>query len=294
MRFNRLPPLKSLKGFEATARLHSVSKAAQELCLTPPAISHQLQALETSLGIELFTRQGRKLVLTDAGRLLYPYALNALQEVERGVAALAALKDQPPPLIIQTYVTAATRWLGPRIRQLQQSLGFPVQLNSSGVWEFDDQRFDVGLVYLEQPPGDDYCWFPLFPYRLSAVCAPQLRAQAEHALQQGDISQLPFIQVHTEKQHWELWLAQIGIHNYQPQQALSVDTLAISLELSRNGEGISIINGPFAERELAEGSLVPLLSHSIDLGQWGVIYRQDSCKHAQIESFCQWLQTQCP
>ncbi len=72
LNFSKLPPLKALRGFESTARLCSYRKAAKELNLTHPAISHQIQALEKDLGAKLFVREGRQAVLTTEGRTLLP------------------------------------------------------------------------------------------------------------------------------------------------------------------------------------------------------------------------------
>ena len=89
-RFNLrdLPPLKALRGFEAATRHQSIREAAGELCLTPPAINHQIQLIEDALGVQLFAQDGRHVVSTEEGRLLYPYVRAAFESLLEGVEAV--------------------------------------------------------------------------------------------------------------------------------------------------------------------------------------------------------------
>ena len=89
-RFNLrdLPPLKALRGFEAATRHQSIRDAAGELCLTPPAINHQIQLIEETLGVRLFAQDGRHVVSTEEGRLFYPYVRAAFESLIEGVEAV--------------------------------------------------------------------------------------------------------------------------------------------------------------------------------------------------------------
>ena len=88
LEFPKLPPLKALRGFESTARLRSYRKAAEELSLTHPAISHQIRSLEKNLGVKLFVRKGRQAVLTAEGERFYPIAREALEILINGSEAI--------------------------------------------------------------------------------------------------------------------------------------------------------------------------------------------------------------
>ena len=115
----KLPPLNALKGFEVTTRRQSVREAADELCVTHPAISHQLQLLEADLGVALFSREGRKIAPSAEGELLYPYVRKALELLIEGAETVRRARvDQP--LRVQTYVTASVRWLARRIPSFTQ------------------------------------------------------------------------------------------------------------------------------------------------------------------------------
>lgn len=290
IQFRRLPPLNSLKGFESTARLSSASRAAEELHITPPAITHQIQSLEQSLGVELFLRVGRKLILTEAGKTLYPYALQALSEVKNGMQALSNAANKTPPLRIQTYVTAAIRWLAPRISRFQQHHpDIQIKLDSSASWQFDSEQADVGIIFLERPPEEEFCWHPLFPYQLIPTCTPELLARLDGPVNAKSIMDLPLVSVHTEEQHWEMWLESAGISFDKLKRPLTVDTLASALEMALNHEGVVLTNGPFAQRELQQGSLVQPFGHQLVLGHWGVIYRRETLRMQHISSFIAWI-----
>lgn len=290
IQFRRLPPLNSLKGFESTARLNSASRAAEELHITPPAITHQIQSLEQSLGVELFLRVGRKLILTEAGKTLYPFVLQALSEVRSGMQALSNATSETPPLRIQTYVTAAIRWLAPRISRFQQHHpDIQIKLDSSASWLFDSEQADVGIIFLERPPEEEYCWHPLFPYQLIPTCTPKLLTRLDGPINANSIMDLPLVSVHTEEQHWEMWLASAGISFDRLDRPLTVDTLASALEMALNHEGVVLTNGPFAQRELQQGSLVQPFGHKLALGHWGVIYRRDTLRMQHISSFIAWI-----
>ena len=84
----QLPPLKALKGFEAATRHQSIRDAADELCLTHPAVSHQVQLVEDALGVTLFVQEGRHIVSTEEGKVLYPYVRAAFESLLEGVEAL--------------------------------------------------------------------------------------------------------------------------------------------------------------------------------------------------------------
>ena len=95
LNFPKLPPLKALRGFESTARLYSFRKAAEELNLTHPAISHQVQSLEKNLGVKLFVREGRQAVLTPEGERFYPVAREALEILIAAVKRFVVVPANP-------------------------------------------------------------------------------------------------------------------------------------------------------------------------------------------------------
>lgn len=287
----KLPPLNALKGFEATTRRESVREAADELCLTHPAVSYQIQVLEQDLGVQLFSRSGRALVPTEEGRMLYQHVRAALEMLIEGAEAVRRTRADSP-IRVQTYVTASIRWLSRRLPQfLERHPDVRVQLSTCAFeWDFDESSADVGLVYCAEPPGAGYHWAPLFDYELTAVCSPALAASLGPQAKPSDLLQLPLIQIYSEQRNWDAWFESAGLE-YTQRPTLVVDTLAVALEVALQGRGVALANGPFIEDDLASGRLVEPVAHRVKCpGAWGVICRVDSYANERVRSFTDWLE----
>jgi LysR family transcriptional regulator, glycine cleavage system transcriptional activator len=286
----KLPPLKALKGFEATMRRLSVRDAADELCLTHPAISHQIQLIEADLGVPLFSREGRKITPTSAGELLYPYVRRALESLIEG-ADLVRQVSSEQPLRVQTYVTASVRWLAQRIPGfVHEHPGLDVQLNTCAFeWDFDESMGDVGLVYCENPPGDDFCWVPLFDYTLFPVCTPALRARLAANPKPQDLLALPLVGVYTEARSWDIWFESAQVTCTSRPRTVA-DTLAVALEIALQGEAVALVNGPFADEDLRSGRLVRPVAHQLRCqGSWGLICRQEKRDTPRVRAFIDYI-----
>lgn len=288
----KLPPLKALRGFEAATRHQSIREAADELCLTHPAVSHQVQLIEEALGVTLFAQEGRHIVSTEAGRVLYPYVRSAFESLLEGVEAVHR-NALDKPLRVQTYVTASIRWLAKRVPQfLHDHPEVKLTLSTCAVdWDFDDVHADVGLVYCEEVPNPaKYHWEPLFDYALYPVCSPDLLSRMAQPVTIDALMSQPLVAIYTEVQNWETWVNSAG-GPFQPAVPfLMVDTLAVALEMALNGEGIALVNGPFVEQDLASGRLVQPIAHkALCPGAWGLICRKDMKENLRIRTFMDWI-----
>ena len=286
----KLPPLNALKGFEATSRRQSVRDAADELCLTHQAVSYQIQVLEEELGVALFSRSGRSLVPTPEGQLLYKYVRSALEMLIDGAENVRRARADAP-LRVQTYVTASVRWLAQRLPDYSASHPDVSVLLSTCAYDaaFDDTIADVGLVYCEAPPTADYHWVPLFDYELFPVCTPAMAATLGHAPTAASLQQLPLVTVYSEARHWEFWFAAAEVE-FKARPAVLVDTVAVALEIALSGRGVALVNGPFADEDLAAGRLVRPVPGSVKCpGAWGAICRTDAKDNPRIHGFMDWL-----
>jgi LysR family glycine cleavage system transcriptional activator len=288
----RLPPLKALRGFEAATRRQSIRDAADELCLTHPAVSHQVQLIEEALGVALFAQEGRHIVSTEEGRALYPYVRGAFEMLLQGVEAVHR-HALDKPLRVQTYVTASIRWLAKRVPHfLHDHPEIKLTLSTCAVeWAFDDVHADVGLVYCETVPDPaKYHWVPLFEYPLFPVCSPLLLEKMEQPVTIETILEQPLVAIYTEVQNWETWVRSAGLEFQPAAPFLMVDTLAVALEMALDGEGVALVNGPFADQDLAEGRLVRPVTHkAICPGSWGLICRKDMRENLRIKTFMDWI-----
>ena len=288
----QLPPLKALKGFEAATRHQSIRDAADELCLTHPAVSHQVQLIEDALGVALFVQEGRHIVSTEEGKVLYPFVRAAFESLLEGVEEVHR-NALDKPLRVQTYVTASIRWLAKRVPQfLAAHPEVKLTLNTCAVeWEFDDIHADVGLVYCETAPDPSkFHWVPLYEYALFPVCSPAVAQAMGNSPTAQDLMTKPLVAIYTEVQNWQSWFDSAG-SAFQPSAPyLMVDTLAVALEMALNGEGIALVNGPFVDQDLASGRLVQPIAHkAICPGAWGLICRKDMKENLRIRTFMDWV-----
>lgn len=148
----RLPPLNSLRAFEAAARLESFRDAARELHVTPTAISHQIRGLEDKLGVRLFQRQTRRVVLTDQGVLLAAATRDALDRLAEAMAAIGAARSM---LTVSTTAAFAALWLVPKLSGFHA--GHPstdVRIHTSEQPEdLDHGSIDAAIRYLPSAPA---------------------------------------------------------------------------------------------------------------------------------------------
>lgn len=284
----RLPPLKALKGFEAAVRRQSVREAAEELCLTHPAVSHQIQLLESDLGVELFSRDGRSVVPTAAGQLFYRHVRDALDSLIAGAEAVRGSAAKRP-LRIQSYVTASIRWLARRLPAF--SAAHPdialLLTTCAASWEFDELNADVGVLYCEAAPDSQFHWQPLFDYRLVPVASPRLVGSG--GVSATELARLPLISIYTEARNWDAWFEATGVA-YDGSPMIVVDTLAVALEMALAGRGVALMNGPFAGDELAAGTLVKAHPEAVACpGGWGVICRAERYEDRRVRAFVDWL-----
>lgn len=286
----KLPPLNALKGFEAATRRQSVREAADELCLTHPAVSYQIQLLEEDFSVALFAREGRSIVPTPEGRIFYGYARQALELLIQGAETIRGSRHERP-LRVQTYVTASLRWLAPRIPAFSAAHPDIRLLLSTCApdWQFDASLADVGLVYRDSAPGPEYCWVPLFDYRLFPVCGPPLRARLGERPQPKDLLTLPLVTIYSETRQWDLWFESAGVP-YTPNSRLVVDTLALALEFALDGSAVALVNGPFVDPELSSGKLVRPLAHEVQCpGSWGLICRREVRDMPRVAAFIDFM-----
>ena len=290
--FPKLPPLKALRGFESTARLGSYRKAAEELNLTHPAISHQIRALEKNLGVKLFVRKGRRTVLTAEGERFYPIAREALEILINGSEAIRRRSSQST-LRIQTYISVSLRWLThrlPRFRAINPDLQLQL-LSSIHEQDFDEVNADIAMIFCRTPPAGHLHWISLMQPRLFPVCSPGLIGDKKGTLKPVDLLNYPLLTITSEVWQWQDWFDSAGLIDVETHHSISVDSTVIALEMAMDGEGITLVNGPFADNDLKAGRLIrPVKHYAEGLGDWGLVCRKDSLQHPPVRAFMQWLQ----
>lgn len=288
-----LPPLTTICGFESAARKLSHRAAAEELNLTHPAISHQIKNLEEHLGVKLFNRDGRNVVLSEEGKIFYPYVLEALEQLALGVAEVRR-NSEHSSLRIQTYVTLSIRWLARLLPIFHaENPSINVQLATyASKWEFDEESADVGIIYCDKLPSEKFHWVPLFESRVYPVCSPELLKTFKGEVAPADLVKLPLLSVEAEFDYWKKWFASANVDAGIITPHMVVDTKAVALEMAISNEGVALVNGPFVADDLASGRLVKPCKHeTVFSGSWGIICRKENKEREDIKSLVSWLLT---
>jgi LysR family glycine cleavage system transcriptional activator len=158
----KLPPLGSLRAFEAAARHRSFKQAAEELGVTPTAISHQIRLLEKTCGQALFQRRPRPLVLTPPGERLFPILRNGFDSFANAIASLSEC-DEQSPLRVTCPIAFAGRWFVPRLSQWREahpSIPFEI-IGTDAVVDLRSRAADLAIRYARRMPmgfaGEEIC-----------------------------------------------------------------------------------------------------------------------------------------
>ncbi|MGH8629532.1 MAG: LysR substrate-binding domain-containing protein, partial [Burkholderiales bacterium] len=259
-----LPPLDLLRGFEAAARHLSFTKAGDELFLTQSAISRQVQGLEDALGIALFQRRHRALLLTDAGQVLQQTVARHLKELREAVEAITGT---PGGMItVTTMVTFASLWLVPRLakfRKVHPEIDVRIAANNE-VLDLERDRIDVAIRYAA-PDRVAAGATQLFGEEVVPVCAPALLKDkarplrepadlARHVLLHDDpgssrFPPLPYLQ-------WDVWLQAMRLPDLQPAGSLHFSHYDQLIQAAANGEGVALGRLPLLSKQIRDGRLV--------------------------------------
>ncbi|MDA4629801.1 LysR family transcriptional regulator, partial [Escherichia coli] len=174
----RIPPLGSLRAFEASARLLSFRLAGDELGVTQSAISHRISELEAILGVKLFERLPRGVALTDAGTLYYPYMRDAFEKIARGTALINRL-GTTDDLAIETYATFAIRWLIPRLTDFRKvNPNLAIRIGTSQLdWELNIDSSDIGIIHTTRPERMNLHYRLLVKAEMFPVCSAAVAAR---------------------------------------------------------------------------------------------------------------------
>jgi len=266
----RLPPLNTLRLFEAAARLGSFKLAAEELHLTPSAVSHAMQTLEDWLGTPLFQRGPRGLALTPAGQAYAP-------EVRAALALLATATERVPgrrptgALAISSAPTFANRWLLPRLSRftgLYPDIRVTIDTARHYV-DFAAEGFDLAIRRGSQPKGSE-TWIRLVQETIVPVCAPELRRGHDDSDDLALLEQVPLIGVTSVRGEWDAWFQAKGLALPPDQPAIRVDLLQLAAEGAMRGLGIALGRKPLVDEYLADGRLLEVAGPPVpaDTSYW--------------------------
>ena len=293
----KLPPLNALRAFEAAARHMSFARAADELAVTPTAISHQIRLLEEITGQALFRRRPRPITLTDAGARLFPVLRDGLDRFAAAVAGLRA-DAEGSPLTVSTTTAFASRWLIPRLAALRDETGLTLTVEAGETpADLRAGTVDFAVRYRRTPVPDLEC-HELARDRYIPVMSPALLAAGPPVKNVADLARHPLIHFRWKRPDldpptWDRYFRQAGADPDADTDAntgtgLNVSEEPHAIEAALAGQGVALISDVLVRRDLARGTLVRPVDFAIDGLVFHVAYLPDAPRRGAIESFLLW------
>ena len=251
----RLPPLNAIRAFEAAARYSSFTRAADELCVTPGAISRQVRSLEEYFGKPLFLRSYREVTLTDSGRTYAATLSDAFRQVDAATRAFAAATDQPT-LTIYSPITLTLHWLIRRLpgyHALHPEQGIRISSEGLAPTTLTGTDFDIALRLAGGGGGLDA--IPLFDVRFVVVCSPRFLEQSG-VTSPADLPRHPLLVSERRSKDWENWFRAARVPAPDLSNEVEVQSSALAYQGAADGVGFAVAMDVLVEEEIARGTLV--------------------------------------
>lgn len=286
----RLPSLKFLKTFQVAATRSSFKAAADELCITPSAVSHQIRGLEEQLGVALFERGPSSLTLTEAGG-------SYLQHLDTLFARLETVTEQlrihygRDVIRLNIPPFFATEMLLPRLPSfLEVRPDTDVHINtfSTSITSHPPDA-DVSIVVGAGPEeAHEHDCHKLFSQTFVPACSPTL-------LQRRPIDTVQDLNKHTliihegRRDGWERWAQSLGI-DLRPKKVVRFDSMNTAAEAAEHGVGVALVSSRLGNERFAQGTLVKLFDRELETGEsYFLILRKEDAGRPDIQALTQWL-----
>jgi LysR family glycine cleavage system transcriptional activator len=285
----RLPPLNALKAFEAAARHVSFTRAAEELCVTQGAVSHQVKALESELGIKLFNRQQGQLIITDAGREYLTVVRDALDQIVMGTERVVQ-RQSSGALTVSTSPDFAAKWLVHRLGRFAEAHpGIDLRVSAT-MHHVDFAREDVDIAIRH---GDGH-WPGLHVARLCAeqlfaVCSPRLASDLRRP---GDVLKWPLLHLgdHTA---WFAWFDAAGITRVDAIHGPILNRASMLIDAAVDGHGIALARTTLAAWDLINKRLVRPFPVTLPLSKsYWIVCPKVTASLPKLVTFRDWLLAQ--
>jgi LysR family transcriptional regulator, glycine cleavage system transcriptional activator len=292
---SHLPPLGALRAFEAAARHMSFSRAADELHVTPAAVSHQIHALEQDLGVKLFHRMNRSIQLTASAQVLLPGLSEAFAGIQSSVRRLRAHNDTGT-LTVTASPSIAAKWLVLRLHRFQEQYPqIDVRISATDdVVDLGKGDFDIAIRYgTGNYPG--LAVEVLLKNEVFPACSPQLLTAgpplrtpqdlAAHALIHDQaIERDPLVPT------WPMWLKAAGVKDVAGTAGLRFNNIHLALDAAIAGHGVVLAYSAIAAADLAAGRLVRLFSLALpDQFAYYIVTAPGALERPKVKAFRNWL-----
>ena len=285
----KLPPLNALPGFEAAARLLNFSKAAEELSITPGAVSRAIKHLEDQLQVQLFERGTRSARLTAVGE---PYARAVREFLEQlaSATAVATARRSDSTLNVSTSDGFAGRWLVPRLYRFHRAQhDIDVRVSTTGrLANFFGDGSDIAIRY----GAGDYPGLTaefLTDEEVFPVCSPAL-LKGKHALRRPEDLRHHTLIRDLYPVDWAAWFSAAGVKAGNPRRGLTFDSYTFAVDAAVKGEGVALGRTTLVADELAAGRLVRPFKLALEgVSSFWLVYPPDAIRQRKIRLFRDWI-----
>ena len=285
----RLPPLAAVRVFEAAARVGNFTRAAEELGMTQAAVSYQVKLLEERLGVPLFARSGRGIVLTDMGRRIAPQVTSAFDTLGDAFASVRA--ENESILTITAPRTFATNWLAGRLGSFQLARpDLAVRLDvSDTMTDFASGEFDLAIRGAAQATPGLHGHF-LMRMPVVPLANPAFLANYPPVSEPSDLLKIPRLSPGDD--WWDLWFETASPcgQSSSEQPAVRFDSQVLDGNAAIAGHGVAILSPPMWQPAMAAGLLVPVSQHiAYYHNSFWLVYPENKRSLAKVRAFREWL-----
>jgi len=285
----RLPPLNGLKAFEAAARNESFTRAAEELCVTQGAVSHQVKALEATLGVKLFNREPQRLVVTKAGQDYLAVIRDAFDRIAVGTERMVQ-RQNSGSISVSMSPDFAAKWLVHRLdRFAERHPGIELRVSAT-MAQVDFAREEMDLAVRH----GNGTWAGLEAVRLCSerlfpVCSPALVSGRNRPLEPPDILKFPILHLENSEA-WSRWFDTAGIDGTQAAHGPTLNRASMLIDAAVNGQGIALARTTLAAWDLINGRLVRPFDMSLRLpNSYWIVCPKATAVLPKIATFRDWL-----
>jgi LysR family glycine cleavage system transcriptional activator len=289
----RLPPLGSLRAFEAAARRLSFRRAAEELGVTPTAVSHQIRGLEADLGVPLFSRAARRVALTEAGAALAPALTRALDGMTDAVESLRA-KPARKVATLSATVAFTAKLLVPKAARFREiNPGWDLRLHASdSAVDLAGGEADAAIRY-GLGTGAGLSRTPLMTDRFAPVASPRLGLDRPDDLESATL-------IHFEWQggpsatvpSWRVWVEAAGLEGLDARAGLTFNDETSAILAAVAGQGVALLSLVLVEAELASGALVQPFGPRLDGWRYDFVYPRDAEDRPAVAALKSWIEAE--
>jgi LysR family glycine cleavage system transcriptional activator len=279
-----MPPLGWIRVFECAARHLNFRRAADELHVTPGAVSQQIKMLEESVGLPLFERRPHAMRLTPAGERLFPVATRAVHNI---YDAVRALRSPRQVVRLTAAPTFCTRWLVPRLGSFySQHPDIEISIDAAaGLVDLFNDPFDIAIRRVREMPSNFHVQ-RLFADDVVALCSPRMARLID-----GDVANLKKTKllIWSWQDYWSAWLEQAGGSRLEDYEQAQFSHLMLALEAAQAGQGVALTSPRLVRADLENGRLVHVLGPAVPSGyDFAVVARPDAIAAPHIRAFVDW------